>query len=95
MSKIKSSSQWQVLDARWVDTEPDCDVICVAVQGGGDVYAITCSGPKGMKPREFITALRAGTAAMLRASGGDMSEVGAKALDDTDPTFDTGTQRPS
>ena len=85
----KTSSLWRVLDARWDDTDPETDVIAVAVQGAGSEYAVTCAGPKGMSPDQFITALRAGTAALIRSAGGDMSVVGGA----PDTTFDTGAQR--
>jgi hypothetical protein len=91
MSDVKTRSLWQVLDAQWIDTDPECDVIAVALRGNGTEYTITCAGPRGMKSNEFITALRAGTAALIRTVGGDMSIVGG--ADPKDATFDTGDQR--
>jgi hypothetical protein len=81
-----SRSLWRVIDCRWVDKEPDVDVIAVVVANGrtGDSYAVTCAGPKGMKSDQFIDAIRAATASLLRAAGGDMSSVGARPLDEVE-----------
>jgi NAD(P)H-dependent flavin oxidoreductase YrpB (nitropropane dioxygenase family) len=90
---VKTSSVWQLLDAHWVDVDPDADVIVVAVKGGGHEYVVTCAGPNNMTTNDFIPAMRAAVAGLIRAAGGDMSAVGARTT--TDPTFDTGDQRAS
>lgn len=84
-------TQWTVLDAKWVDTDSASDAITVSLQANGKHYAVACSGPKGMRSDEFISALRAGTAAIIRAAGGDMAAVGCGTIEDA--KFDTGDQR--
>jgi hypothetical protein len=91
MTAPVTSTLWQLLDAFWIETDPDVDVIAVAVKGGGQQYVVTCAGPKGMKSNEFVPAMRAAVAGLIRAAGGDMTAVGARPAED--PTFDTGDQR--
>lgn len=91
MSTIKTHTVWQLIDAHWIDTDPTTDCIAVTVRGNGTEYAIACSGPKGMKSNEFISAMRVSVAGLLRAGGGDMSVVGCGEV--SDPKFDTGDQR--
>jgi hypothetical protein len=88
---IKTSTVWQLLDAQWIDTDPMVSVIATTVRGNGTEYAVVCSGPKGMKSNEFISAIRVAVAGLLRAGGGDMSVVGCGEV--SDPRFDTGDQR--
>jgi hypothetical protein len=82
---------YQLLDAYWVDTDPETSTIAVAIKGGGQTYVVTCVGHKNMTSVEFISALRVATAGLIRAAGGDMSVVGCGNLDDA--KFDTGNQR--
>jgi hypothetical protein len=78
-----STSLWRIADCSWIDKDPEVDVIAVGVVNGrtGESYGVTCAGPKGMKSDQFVTAIRAALAGLIRASGGDMSEVGARPLD--------------
>ncbi len=82
---------WEVYDAQWIDTDDTCDVIVIALGANGKRYAVSCSGPKGMRSDDFIPAVRAACAVMIGAVGGDMSVVGGMRLD----LFDTGDQRAS
>jgi hypothetical protein len=84
-----SSTIWRVTGADWIDSETDVDSITISLHTNGEDYAVACTGPKGMKSDQFIGALRAATAALIRANGGDISTVGAAELD----TFNTGDQR--
>jgi hypothetical protein len=88
---VKTSTVWHLLEAQWVDADPDCDVIAVTLQGNGSVYTVCCSGPKDMTSRDFISAMRIAVAGLIRAAGGDMSVVGCGTPDDA--KFDTGNQR--
>jgi hypothetical protein len=88
---VSTSTLWRVTGADWYDTEPDVDTISLSLLANGDNYAVACTGPKGMKSDQFISALRAATAALINANGGDISVVGAAQLD----LFDTGDQRAS
>lgn len=89
----KTSTLWKIVSCDWVDKDPDLDVIAISVKGPGGLYAVVCSGHKGMKSDEFITAIRAAAAGLIVAGGGDLSVVGAATLEDS--KFDTGNQRPS
>ena len=91
MSDIKTSVVWQPLYAIRFEEDPDVDVVTVKVQGCGHDFAISCAGYKGMMPQEFIGAMRAATAVLIRAMGGDTSIVGAEVADAAQ--FDTGDQR--
>lgn len=91
MSDVKTSTVWQLLDALWIEEDPESSTIAVTVRGGGVDYAVVCSGPKGMMPSEFINAIRVAVAGLIRAGGGDMSVVGCGSAED--PQFDTGNQR--
>jgi hypothetical protein len=89
-----TKSLWRVLGAEWDDSRDDVDVIAVSIEGpGGNAYAVSCAGFKGMGSNDFITAIRAVAAALLLHVGGDMSVVGGEPAND--PTFDTGDQRPN
>jgi hypothetical protein len=93
MSDVPTRVVWKITDAVWIDDDPDCSVIAVALLANGKQYTVTCAGPKGMRSDEFIPAVRVAAAGMMRANGGDMAEVGAKEVGD--PSWDTGNQRPS
>ena len=88
---VKTHTVWRCLEAQWVDDDPSCSVIALTMQMGGQEYAVVCSGPKGMRSPEFISAIRAAAAALLAAAGGDMKVVGGEPAND--PMFDTGDQR--
>jgi hypothetical protein len=88
-----SSTLWRVVAAELLTFDPEMDTLSMTLQSEGKLYAVACSGPKGAGVEEFTTALRAAAAAIIRSAGGDMSSVGAKERDDSDPTFDTGDQR--
>lgn len=81
---------WRLLDASWVDTDPDVSVISVIMQANGKEYVVVCSGPKGMKSDEFVPAITAAGAALNNASGGNV-----KLSDPDTDKFDTGNQRAS
>jgi hypothetical protein len=85
---VKTRTVWRLLDARFIDTDKECDVIALTMQSNGKEYAVVCSGPKGMKSNEFTPAIRAASAALLAATGGTLTDVVGD-----DPTFDTGDQR--
>jgi hypothetical protein len=91
MSTPITRTAWAVLDAKWVDTDPECDVIAVELQANGKNYSVACSGPKNMKSNEFISAMYAAAAGLIRASGNDLSSL--KVVDDSTAQFDTGDQR--
>ena len=91
MSETRTSTVWAVTGADWIDTETDTDSITVSLRTNGEYFAVACTGPKGMTSDRFINALRASTAALIQANGGDISTVGAAQLD----MFDTGDQRAS
>jgi hypothetical protein len=78
-----STILWRIADCSWLDKEPEVDTILVTVVNGrtGEPYGVTCTGPKGMKSDQFVTAIRAALAGLMLASGGDMSEIGARPLD--------------
>ncbi len=82
---------WQVLDASWIDTDPDVSVIAVVLRASGKEYVVVCSGPKGMKSDEFVPAVIAAGSALNKSSGGGISVADPAA----DNTFDTGDQRAS
>jgi hypothetical protein len=81
---------WRVLDAFWINDDPTYDVIAISLQASGREYVVACSGPKGMNSNDFIPAVRAAAASLIRAVGGDMSVVNAC---DINAVFDTGDQR--
>jgi hypothetical protein len=81
---------WRLLDANWIDTDPEVSVITVIMQANGKEYVVVCSGPKGMKSDEFIPAITAAGATLNAAHGGSISVVDPEA-----DKFDTGTQRAS
>jgi hypothetical protein len=92
MSDVKTTTTvWRCLDAQWVDGDPTCSVIALTMQSNGKEYAVVCSGPKGMKSNEFISAIRAAAASLIAAAGGDLKDTGCSAANDS--TFDTGDQR--
>jgi len=90
MSGVTTRVLWHLLDAQWIDTDPDVSVISVIMQANGEEYVVVCSGPKGMKSDEFVPAITAAGAALNAASGGGVS-VG----DPESDKFDTGSQRAS
>jgi hypothetical protein len=80
----------------WHDRDDQVDVISIVLQGLGSEYAVVCSGPKGMKADQFITAIRAAAAALIYGAGGDMEAVGASPISpDGGFDFDTGDQKPN
>lgn len=90
MTDVTTRTLWRVLDAQWIDKDPDGDVITVTLQAAGKDYVVTCSGPKGMRSDEFIPAVRAAEVALdVIANGGDITVVNS----DSDATFYTGDQR--
>jgi hypothetical protein len=91
MTNVKSL--WHLTGAKWIDNDPEVDVLAVTVAGNGTEYAICIAGNKGMNVNEIVAALRAGTAGLIHVAGGDMRIVGAESPDDA--MFDTGDQRPS
>jgi hypothetical protein len=93
MTGVVTHTQWSVTAAEMRTDEEDFDTVAVSLLGLGANYVVACSGPKGMDPTQFITALRAATAALIHAVGGDMSAVGAATPDDA--MMDTGDQRAS
>jgi hypothetical protein len=88
---MSTRTAWAVLGAKWVDTDPECDVIAVELQANGKNYAVVCSGPKNMKSTEFISAMYAAAAGLVRASGNELGSL--KVVDDKNAQFDTGDQR--
>jgi len=95
MSDTVTRSLWKPLDLRMIeDAGPDVDVLAISIQGNGTIYAVTVAGPKGLGLKESIDALRSACAFLIREGGGDMSVVGCSNQTE-DPTFDTGSQRPS
>jgi len=86
---------WHMTGVKWVDEDPTCDVMAVTVNGRGQDYAVCVSGFKGMKVQDIVNAMRAATAGLIHAAGGDMSVVGCSSPDDNAELFDTGDQRPS
>jgi hypothetical protein len=90
MSTVTTRVLWRLLDAQWIDTDPDVSVITVIMQANGKEYAVVCSGPKGMKSDEFVSAITAAGAALNAASGG-----GVALGDPESDKFDTGSQRAS
>jgi len=95
MSEPIVQTLWHMTGAKWVDENPDCDVMAVTVSGRGHDYAVCVSGFKGMKVNDIVNAMRAATAGLIHAAGGDMSVVGCSSPDDNAALFDTGDQRPS
>jgi hypothetical protein len=90
MSTAQTSTLWRVTGSDWMDDEPDVSTIVLSLRANNADYAVACTGPKGMKSDQFISALRAAAAAaLIGASGGDLSTVGAAQLG----LFDTGDQR--
>jgi hypothetical protein len=90
MSAVTTRVLWHMLDAQWIDTDPDVSAIMVVLQAAGKEYVVVCSGPKGMKSDEFVPAIISAGTALNRASGGNVSVA-----DPEDDKFDTGTQRAS
>jgi hypothetical protein len=87
---VSTRTLWRLLDANWIDTDPDVSVISVIMQAEGKEYVVVCSGPKGMKSDEFVPAIISAGSALNKASGG------AVAVADPDADkFDTGNQRAS
>jgi hypothetical protein len=84
---------WRLLDANWIDTDPDVSVISVVMQANGKEYVVVCSGPKGMRSDEFVPAITAAGAALNAASGGGVTAV--RVGDPQGDLFDTGNQRAS
>lgn len=91
MSDVPTATLWRCLDAQWIDTDPECDVIALTMRADGKDFNVACAGPKGMRSTDFIPAVRAAAAALIAAVGGDLAMVGASTP--TDNTFDTGDQR--
>jgi hypothetical protein len=89
MSTTQTNTLWRVTGSDWMDDEPDVSTIALSLRANNADYAVACTGPKGMKSDQFISALRAAAAALTGASGGDLSTVGASQLG----LFDTGDQR--
>jgi hypothetical protein len=89
MSTAQTSTIWRVTGYDWMDDEPDVSTIVLSLRTNNEDYAVACTGLKGMKSDQFISALRAAAAALIGASGGDISTVGAAQLG----LFDTGDQR--
>jgi hypothetical protein len=89
MSITKKTTLWSVTGACWIDDEKDVDSLVVTLRESDEDYAVVCTGHKGFGSEKIITALRAATAALIRANGGDISAVGAAELD----TLYTGSQR--
>jgi hypothetical protein len=84
----KTRTFWRVLDACFIDADPDCDVVALTMQlEGGDAYTVAISGPKGMKSDGFVPAVRAAAETLLVAIGGAIT------LATDDGLFDTGDQR--
>jgi hypothetical protein len=90
MSGVTTRVLWRLLDASWIDTDPDVSVICVIMQANGKEYVVVCSGPKGMKSDEFVPAITAAGAALNAASGDRISVA-----DPQGDLFNTGDQRAS
>jgi hypothetical protein len=90
MSADRVRTEWHIVDAQWVDEDPDVSVIAVTVRSNGKEYVVVCSGPKGMKSDEFVPAITAASHALSAASGNTASVVDPK-----DDMFDTGNQRAS
>ena len=89
MSITKKTTLWSVTGADWIDDEKDVDSLVVTLRESDEEYAVVCTGPKDMGADKIINALRAATAALIRANGGDISTVGAAELD----ALYTGSQR--
>jgi hypothetical protein len=81
--------QWRLLDAQWIDTDPDVSVISVVMQANEKEYVVVCSGPKGMMSDEFISAITSAGHALNMATGGTLKVASP------DDTFNTGNQRAS
>jgi hypothetical protein len=90
MSGVTTRVLWRLLDAHWIDTDPDVSIISIVMQANGKEYVVVCSGPKGMKSDEFVPAITAAGAALNAASGG-----GVSLSDPETDKFDTGNQRAS
>ena len=67
-------------------------IIALTMQAHGAEFAVACSGPKGMKSNDFISAVHAALAALISSAGGDLSVIGASDGRQGD-LFDTGDQR--
>jgi hypothetical protein len=93
MTEATTSTLWKTLNADWDESDPEHDTIIVTVHGIGGVYVSALSGPKGMDSHAIVGALRAATAALIAASGGDVSTVGARFIEADDALLDTGDQR--
>lgn len=92
---VVQKALWHLMSAKWIDTDPDCDVMAVVVAGNRTEYAVCVSGPKNLKTNEIIDALRAAAAGLIQVTGGDVSVVGCESPGAQGDLFDTGTQRPS
>ena len=90
MSEVPTRTLWQLIDAQWIDNDPDVSVITVVMQANGKEYVVVCSGPKGMKSDEFVPAITAAGSALNAASGNQI-----KLADPEADKFDTGSQRAS
>jgi hypothetical protein len=88
MSDVPTATLWRVTGAKWLDTDEEFDSISLLIRSNGEDYAVACTGPKGMKSDQFISAIRAAAAALIQANGGDITTVGAAHPD----LFDTGDQ---
>ena len=88
MSDVPTRTLWRVLDAKWIDTDPDVSVITIVLQANGKEYVVACSGPKGMKSDEFTSAVQAVATTLIRANGGRIAVA-----DPDTVAFDTGDQR--
>ena len=86
----KTRTEWRIVDAQWIDEDPDVSVIAVTVQSNGKEYAVVCSGPKGMKSDEFVPAITAAGHVLNISSGTAVSVA-----DPQGDLFDTGNQRAS
>lgn len=88
MTDVKTRTVWRMIDAKWIDTDPDVSVITIVLQSEGKEYVVVCSGPKGMKSDEFVPAIIA-AGRFLNVACGDVVTDSQMA----DATFDTGDQR--
>jgi hypothetical protein len=82
---------WHMLDAQFIDTDPEVSVIAVVMESKGQKYAVVCTGAKGMMPDEFVPAIMA-AGQTLNAVSGDIVSIADPSQADM---FDTGSQRPN
>jgi len=92
MSPVTTRVLWRLLDAVWIDEDPNVSVITVVMQANGKEYVVVCSGPKGMKSDEFVPAIVCAGQSLNAASGGVVSVAGPDPQMDL---FNTGNQRAS